>query len=90
MKENNDIKTKIKTIGDELLLGQVINTNASWLGEPLNLNGFRFDSVLTFGDGEEDIMNALCSCNNTNDENFMQISFDNQVKNLKSKYYEKV
>lgn len=66
MKDNNNIKAKIITIGDELLLGQVINTNASWLGEQLNLNGFQLDSVLTIGDGEEDIMNALCSCNDTN------------------------
>ena len=59
MESNNNIKVKIITIGDELLLGQVINTNASWLGEQLNFNGFKLDSVITIGDGEEDILNAL-------------------------------
>ena len=66
MKENNSIKAKIITIGDELLLGQVVNTNASWLGEQLNLNGFQLESVLIVGDGEKDIMKALCSCQDTN------------------------
>ncbi|MBQ8223607.1 MAG: competence/damage-inducible protein A [Bacteroidales bacterium] len=63
MKENDFVKAKIITIGDELLLGQVVNTNASWLGEQLNANGFQLVSVLTIGDGEKDIMDALCSCN---------------------------
>lgn len=66
MKENNNIKAKIITIGDELLLGQVINTNASWLGEQLNFNGFQLESVLTIGDNEKDILDALHSCNDTN------------------------
>ena len=59
MESNKNIKVKIITIGDELLLGQVINTNASWLGEQLNFNGFKLDSVITIGDGEEDILNAI-------------------------------
>ena len=29
------------SIGDELLIGQTINTNAAWLGEQLNLLGFK-------------------------------------------------
>lgn len=64
MKENNFVKAKIITIGDELLLGQVVNTNASWLGEQLNLNGFQLVSVLTIGDGEKDILDALNACSN--------------------------
>ena len=31
-------------IGDELLIGQVINTNAAWLGEHLSDAGFQLDS----------------------------------------------
>lgn len=62
MKENCFVKAKIITIGDELLLGQVVNTNASWLGEQLNANGFQLISVLTIGDGEKDILNALNAC----------------------------
>ncbi|MBR2505932.1 MAG: damage-inducible protein CinA, partial [Bacilli bacterium] len=66
MESNKNIKVKIITIGDELLLGQVINTNASWLGEQLNFNGFKLDSIITIGDGEEDILNALDSCSDAN------------------------
>lgn len=66
MRGNDYIKAKIITIGDELLLGQVVNTNASWIGEQLNFNGFQIVSVLTIGDGEEDIKNALISCSDVN------------------------
>lgn len=62
MKDNNLVRAKIITIGDELLLGQVVNTNASWLGERLNANGFLLVSVLTIGDEEKDILNALNAC----------------------------
>ncbi|MDZ7305822.1 MAG: molybdopterin-binding protein [candidate division KSB1 bacterium] len=30
---------EVITIGDELLIGQVVNTNASWLGEQLSQIG---------------------------------------------------
>lgn len=63
MKTNNDfVKAKIISIGDELLIGQVVNTNASWLGNKLTTNGIQVISTLTIGDGEEDIMDALESC----------------------------
>ena len=47
------------SIGDELLIGQVINTNAAWLGEQLSNAGFCLDSTLTIGDSEQAIMDAL-------------------------------
>jgi nicotinamide-nucleotide amidase len=34
------MKCEIISVGDELLIGQTINTNASWLGEQLNNLGF--------------------------------------------------
>jgi len=63
MKKNNDfVKAKIISIGDELLIGQVVNTNASWLGNKLTINGIQVISTLTIGDGEKDIMDALTAC----------------------------
>ncbi|MCQ2319016.1 MAG: competence/damage-inducible protein A [Bacteroidales bacterium] len=63
MKTNNDfVKAKIISIGDELLIGQVVNTNASWLGNKLTTNGIQVISTLTVGDGEKDIMDALEAC----------------------------
>lgn len=63
MKRDNDfVKAKIISIGDELLIGQVINTNASWLGKMLTDNGIEVISTLTIGDGERDIVEALDAC----------------------------
>jgi len=58
----NELIIKNISIGDELLIGQVINTNAAWLGEQLSGSGFRLDSTLTIGDSEKAIMDALQSC----------------------------
>ena len=35
----NSMRAEIISIGDELLIGQTINTNASWLGQELSLVG---------------------------------------------------
>ena len=50
------------SIGDELLIGQVINTNAAWLGEHLSGAGFQMDSTLTIGDSEKAILDAFNAC----------------------------
>ena len=63
MKRDNDfVKAKIISIGDELLIGQVVNTNAAWLGNILTTNGIEVISTLTIGDGENDIVEALDAC----------------------------
>ena len=53
------MKAEIINIGDELLIGQVVNTNASWLGEQLNLNGIQVTKTLTIPDKKEAILDAL-------------------------------
>ena len=57
-----EIVIKNISIGDELLIGQVINTNAAWLGEHLSEAGFHLDSSLTIGDSENAILNAFDAC----------------------------
>ena len=57
-----EIIVKNISIGDELLIGQVINTNAAWLGEHLSEAGFQLDSTLTIGDSEKAILDALDAC----------------------------
>ena len=57
-----EIVIKNISIGDELLIGQVINTNAAWLGEHLSAAGFRLDSTLTIGDSEKAILDAFNAC----------------------------
>lgn len=49
----------IINIGDELLLGQVVNTNASTMSRMLTQAGFDVDSVLTVGDNRNAITHAL-------------------------------
>ncbi|MAW66283.1 MAG: competence/damage-inducible protein A [Flavobacteriales bacterium] len=47
------------SIGDELLIGQTINTNAGWMGAGLNRNGVELREVLTICDDELAIKEAL-------------------------------
>jgi nicotinamide-nucleotide amidase len=47
------------SIGDELLIGQTINTNAAWLGQELSLIGIRVKWVSTISDGESDILETI-------------------------------
>ncbi len=53
------MKTEIITIGDELLIGQVVNTNASWIAEQLSLAGIDIVRVTTIADRREDILSSL-------------------------------
>ena len=50
---------EIISIGDELLIGQVVNTNASWMGEQLSLNGLELRRVISIGDRADEISSAL-------------------------------
>ncbi|MDO8898469.1 MAG: competence/damage-inducible protein A [Bacteroidales bacterium] len=50
---------EIISIGDELLIGQVINSNASWMGEQLFLSGVPLRRVTTIGDNEQDLHEAI-------------------------------
>ncbi len=53
------MKAGILTIGDELLIGQVINTNTAWLGQRLNAIGFEVHSQVTVGDGMQSMLSAM-------------------------------
>jgi len=53
----------IITIGDELLIGQVVDTNSAWLGKTLNDNGFRIVHKAATGDNEQDIISAIDAAN---------------------------
>jgi nicotinamide-nucleotide amidase len=50
---------EIITIGDELLIGQIVNTNASYIASELNLIGIRVKRMTTIGDTHEEIIYAL-------------------------------
>ncbi|HOX07032.1 MAG TPA: nicotinamide-nucleotide amidohydrolase family protein [Planctomycetota bacterium] len=49
----------ILCIGDEVLRGEVVNTNAAWLGQELTALGFRVTEHGVVGDNEDAIVAAL-------------------------------
>ena len=53
------MKIEIINIGDELLIGQVINTNAAWMAEQLNLSGFSVYQYSVISDSRQHILDAL-------------------------------
>lgn len=53
------MKAEIITIGDELLIGQVVDTNSAWLGQILFKNNIQVASKSCISDTEEAIMNQL-------------------------------
>lgn len=56
---NSSMIAEIISIGDELLIGQVINTNASWISEQLNLAGIKVHQVTTISDNRDHILTTL-------------------------------
>ncbi len=53
------IHCSIITIGDELLIGQTIDTNSAWIAQQLNEIGIWVKRRVAVGDIKEDIVNAL-------------------------------
>jgi nicotinamide-nucleotide amidase len=53
------MNVEIISIGDELLIGQTINTNSSWMGEQLSLIGASVYQITTITDNESHILEAL-------------------------------
>ncbi|MCX6277009.1 MAG: competence/damage-inducible protein A [Bacteroidetes bacterium] len=53
------MNVEIINIGDELLIGQVVNTNAAWMAEQLSLSGFSVIQVSVIKDERAHILNAL-------------------------------
>ena len=53
------VYASIITIGDELLIGQVIDTNSAWIAQELNKAGVLVKRRVAVGDSTDDITNAL-------------------------------
>jgi nicotinamide-nucleotide amidase len=50
---------EIITIGDELLIGQVIDTNSAWIAEQLNMIGIKVHQITSISDNQEHILTTL-------------------------------
>jgi nicotinamide-nucleotide amidase len=49
----------ILTIGDEILIGQITDTNSAWMAQQLNLQGIRIVGKMSVGDVHNEIIHAL-------------------------------
>lgn len=53
------MRAEIITIGDELLIGQVVDTNSAWIAERLNEVGISLHQITSVHDEREHILSAL-------------------------------
>lgn len=53
------MKVSIVTIGDEILIGQVVDTNSAWMAQQLNMAGAKVVKIITTSDGHEDIIEGI-------------------------------
>lgn len=61
------MNVEIISIGDELLIGRTINTNAAWMGEQLSAIGFEIKKVTTIRDNKSEIIEAITNAVKEND-----------------------
>ena len=50
---------EIITIGDEILIGQIVDTNSAWMAKQLNLAGIKVKQITSVSDDENHILEAL-------------------------------
>jgi nicotinamide-nucleotide amidase len=53
------MEVEIITIGDEILIGQIVDTNSAWMAQQLNLRGFKVKQITSVSDDENHILKAL-------------------------------
>lgn len=53
------MKAEIITIGDEILIGQIVDTNSAWIAEQFNLNGIEIYQITSVHDDTEHIAEAM-------------------------------
>jgi nicotinamide-nucleotide amidase len=65
MNEQNNLSATIVTIGDELLIGQTIDTNSAWIATVLNKVGINIEKRIAIGDNWNQIWDCLEKENQT-------------------------
>lgn len=53
------MKAEIITIGDEILIGQVVDTNSAWMAEELNMIGIEIRQITSISDKRDEIIQTL-------------------------------
>lgn len=65
--QKNRMNIEIINIGDELLIGQVVNTNASFMAKELNAVGLNVNRITTIADDAKEIESSVISALNNSD-----------------------
>lgn len=47
------------TIGDEILIGQIVDTNSAWMAQQLNLQGIKVSEIISISDDKQHILDTL-------------------------------
>lgn len=54
-----EVLVEIVTIGDEILIGQIVDTNSAWMAKELNKDGFRITQITSVPDDETHMMKSF-------------------------------
>lgn len=61
------MNVQIITIGDEILIGQIVDTNSAWMAKELNNKGFSVKKIKSISDDEVAILNTLSEAREESD-----------------------
>src|ERR1051325_4456404 len=53
------MNAEISSIGDEILIGQIVNNNAAWMAQQLNLIGISVRQITTVGDDKQELLRVF-------------------------------
>ena len=53
------MKVSIITIGDEILIGQIVDTNSAWIAQRLNEIGLQLRKIYSISDSSKEIFRTL-------------------------------
>lgn len=68
------MKANIVTVGDEILIGQIVDTNSAWLADFLEKNGIQVNQITSVSDSENHIKEAIQSFIENGDLDFIFIT----------------
>ncbi|MEN8897455.1 MAG: molybdopterin-binding protein, partial [Nonlabens sp.] len=61
------MKATIITIGDEILIGQIVDTNSAWMAQELNKIGVHVHEIISISDEREHILSAFAKAESQSD-----------------------
>jgi nicotinamide-nucleotide amidase len=53
------LKTEILTIGDEILIGQIVDTNSAWIAQKLMSENIRVNKMISLADEREEMLEVI-------------------------------